>query len=102
MIDVTSTQKEIIVTILQQYIPDVPVYAYGSRVKGTARKFSDLDLCIMNQSPLSHEDLGGLRDAFSESDLPYKVDITEWARANDETRNRIKEHAIELTSHDKL
>ncbi|CAG8821255.1 1131_t:CDS:2 [Gigaspora margarita] len=48
-------------------------YAYGSRVKGTARKFSDLDLCYQENIPeniLSH-----LREDFEESNLPFKVDL---------------------------
>ena len=48
-------------------------YAYGSRIKGTHKKFSDLDLCIME--PISDLDLFYLKEALSESDLPFKVDV---------------------------
>jgi predicted nucleotidyltransferase len=48
-------------------------YAYGSRVKGTARKFSDLDLCYQEKVPLSI--ISRLREEFTESNLPFEVEL---------------------------
>ena len=48
-------------------------YAYGSRVKGTARKFSDLDLCYQEEISLSV--ISQLREEFSESNLPFEVEL---------------------------
>ena len=48
-------------------------YAYGSRVKGTVRKFSDLDLCYREQVPLSV--ISRLREEFTESNLPFEVEL---------------------------
>ena len=72
--------------ILQQHLPQACVWAFGSRVKGTARKTSDLDLCVDNQTPLSFELLACIRDAFSESNIPYKVDIVDWQTVDDDFR----------------
>lgn len=52
-------------------------------MKGNAKTYSDLDLAIIGESPLSLETLANLTEAFSESDLPWKVDIVDWAVTND-------------------
>ncbi len=56
--------------ILQNYIPNYEVWAFGSRVNGRAKLFSDLDVAIITQNPLSFKLNAELSDAFSESDLP--------------------------------
>ena len=44
--------------ILQQYVPDYDVWAYGSRVRGGAFEASDLDLVVRNpRHPLQPCDL---------------------------------------------
>jgi len=48
-------------------------YAFGSRAKGTARELSDLDLAFSDEIPLNI--LANLDEEFTESDLPFKVDI---------------------------
>jgi uncharacterized protein len=48
-------------------------YAYGSRVKGTAQKFSDLDLCYREEIPLSV--LGEIREELENSGLPFIVEL---------------------------
>ena len=50
-----------------------PVYVYGSRVKGTAKRFSDIDLYIDNY--ISDETLSNLMTQLEESNLSIKVDI---------------------------
>jgi len=55
------------------------VWAFGSRVTGTAKPFSDLDLVIRTEQPLPLEKLAALNDAFDESDLTIRVDLLDWA-----------------------
>lgn len=74
MIHIDSDDLVILHSILDKY--KYTFYAYGSRVKGTHRKFSDLDLCIME--PISDLDMFYLKEAFEESDLPFKIDVRRW------------------------
>ena len=55
-------------TLLSKY--EGPIYAFGSRVKGTHSKFSDIDLYITSQI-----DTIQLAEDFYDSDLSVKVDI---------------------------
>lgn len=77
--------------ILSKHIPSTAqVWAFGSRVKGTARPYSDLDLTIdLHHQPLAYELLVALRDDFEESDLPFKVDIVDWNTIDDKFRSII-------------
>jgi type I restriction enzyme S subunit len=75
MLDLPDDQLDLVRTILAEHVPHAKVWAFGSRVLGTARKFSDLDLAIEAQEELSISTLGDLRYAFEESDLPISVDF---------------------------
>lgn len=65
--------------ILQTHVPQHEVWAFGLRLKGVARTYSDLDQAVITQHPLPLGVLGALQDAFAESDLPWRVDVVEWA-----------------------
>jgi predicted nucleotidyltransferase len=68
--------------------------AYGSRVKGTHRKFSDLDLCIME--PISDLDMFYLKEALEESNLPFKVDIRRWDEMSKDFQKIIEGDLIKI------
>ncbi|WP_294085896.1 nucleotidyltransferase family protein [uncultured Actinobacillus sp.] len=76
---ITNEELAIVKQILQTHIPNLEVWAFGSRVKGNAKPYSDLDLAVITREPLSLQAHADLVDAFSESDLPWKVDIVDWA-----------------------
>lgn len=69
-------------TILQTYVPEYEVWAYGSRVRGEAFAASDLDLVVRNPRHLSQpcDRIVALREAFVDSDLPIRVDVVDWAQ----------------------
>ena len=58
--------------------PGVTVHVFGSRAKWTAKTHSDLDLALKRDAPLPSSLLAELAEAFSESDLPFKVDVVDW------------------------
>jgi len=78
MIDLEPRHLELVRQILAAHLPGVEVRAFGSRVRGTARRFSDLDLAVCSDGPLPADRLEALRDAFSASDLPILVDVLDW------------------------
>jgi predicted nucleotidyltransferase len=84
--------------VLRKLVPDRDVYVFGSRATGRARKFSDLDLAIMGDTALPWETLADLKDAFDESDLPFKVDILEWATTSKNFREIVRKVAVLVQS----
>ncbi|MDD2309355.1 MAG: nucleotidyltransferase domain-containing protein [Desulfuromonadaceae bacterium] len=82
--------------ILANHIPGREVRIFGSRANGTAKPYSDIDLVIMGNEPLPVTTMRILRDAFDDSDLPFQVDLVEWAETSEEFRVVIEKSAIPL------
>ena len=95
-IDLTADQRAIVEEILRAHAPGLAVRVFGSRATGRARPLSDLDLVVMTEEPLSLERVADMRDAFSESDLPFRVDLLDWAGVSAAFRRRIDETAVVL------
>ncbi|MCY4611604.1 MAG: restriction endonuclease subunit S [Gammaproteobacteria bacterium] len=94
-IDITSSQRKTVLALIQQYLPGVAVWAYGSRVKWTSRPQSDLDL-VAFASPEQKDRVGDLREAFEESDLPFRVDLFVWDEVPESFREQIEGERINL------
>ena len=79
--------------ILRIYVPQVDVWAYGSRVTGSGHDASDLDLVIRNPDNLLEQTpaLSELKEAFMESDLPIRVDVMDWARIPEQFHREIEQ-----------
>ena len=63
-------------------------------MRGTARPSSDLDLCILSEKPLGFTLLGQVRDDFSGSTLPFRVDVVEWATVAEGVRGSIERDGV--------
>ena len=82
--------------ILQDFFPEARFWCFGSRVHGRGlKRFSDLDLVVPDEEDL-HAELGKLRDAFEASDLPIKVDLSEWNQLPDWLKKEILEEYVVL------
>ena len=78
MIDLSPARLETVTRILAAHVPDCEVRAFGSRVTGTAKDYSDLDLAVVGEHALAPDVLRLLKEAFEESDLPMRVDVLDW------------------------
>lgn len=97
MIDITPIQLDEIKKLLSALPPKgYSVYAFGSRVKSQARPYSDLDLLIEGPAPLPKSELYLLEEAFAESDLPFRVDISDSARVSDSFKNCIQSELVRI------
>lgn len=91
MIDITESQLHIVQSILASQLPTIKVWAFGSRIKGTAKPYSDLDLALLTHTPLTIRQQRKLEEAFSDSDLPFKVDLIDWASCSESFKQIILE-----------
>lgn len=89
MIDVSDEQLEVVCRLLSRHVPEREVMAFGSRTTGSADRYSDLDIAIMGDEPIGFERLALLKDAFAESDLPFRVDVLQWCRTSPAFREMI-------------
>ncbi len=95
-IDARPDHLEIIRAIMHRHVPERNVWAFGSRVTWTAKAYSDLDLVILGDEPLDLGVLASLKEDFSESDLPWKVDVVDWASTSESFRKIIRKNKVEF------
>lgn len=88
-LDLHPDHLQIVRHILQHRLPQHEVWAFGSRAKGTAKTYSDLDLAIITSQALDLGVYAALTDDFSDSDLPFKVDVVDWATISEAFRTII-------------
>ena len=98
-IDITGEQRATILALLECHLPDTEAWAYGSRVKWTSRPQSDLDLVVFATEEQQMQ-IDALREAFEESDLPFRVDLFVWDEVPESFKDKIKAQRVVLTSDD--
>ena len=87
-------QLRLTLSLIRAHLPGVEIWAYGSRVRGRPRRYSDLDLVAFTQ-PGQEPQADNLRQAFEESDLPIRIDLFLWPQLPDPFRQQIRQnHAI--------
>ncbi|WP_157153211.1 nucleotidyltransferase family protein [Brachyspira murdochii] len=94
MISLTENEIQIIKDILKKHIKYGKVYLFGSRVKGTNKKFSDIDIVIDINVKLSLNDMSRIKDDFDESDLIYVADIIDYNAIEDSFKSIIDDEKV--------
>ena len=95
-IDLRPDHWAIVCDILRRHIPDRKVLVFGSRATWTAKDYSDLDLAILGDAPLPLDTISALAETFGESDLPFKVDLVDWARVDEAFREVIRRAGVDM------
>ncbi len=94
-IHISDTDKRTLETVLTG---PYEVYVFGSRLKGTHRPFSDLDICLKGTEKLSASTIGMLREELSQSDIPYKIDLVDYYHLADSFKQLIDNEAVRLSA----
>ena len=101
-LDIAEAHIRIVRDILRAHLPEgALVWVFGSRAprRGQtrrARRYSDLDLAIDAGRRLTSDEAATLREAFEESDLPYRVDIVDWHAIDERFRRLIEAERVAL------
>ena len=90
MIDLRPHHLETVRRILAHHVPHCEVRAFGSRANWTAKDYSDLDLVVVASGKLSEDTLRHLKEAFEESELPFRVDVLDWQATSPQFRKVIE------------
>ena len=97
-IDIAPADLEIVQHILSQYVPSLEVWAFGSRVAWNARTTSDLDLILRTKKPLDFALKAELQETFAQSDLPFHVDIVDWAATSEDFQEVIAQEYVVISN----
>lgn len=85
-----------ILSCIYLHEPHAKVFAFGSRVKGIARKYSDFDLALDAGHPLDLSILIKIKNTLSETDLPIVVDIVDYCSLSSTFKTLVDEQKLEL------
>jgi len=93
--------KQMLLEIFSSVPTFLEVWAYGSRVDGTAHEGSDLDLVAKSQNlkPLPAELFVELKEKIRESNIPILVELKDWARLPERFHRNIEQkHEVLFTN----
>lgn len=81
-LDLSPRHLALLRDILARHVPEAEVWAYGSRVHGTAHEGSDLDLVLRHPDDPGRDvaNWPALQEALQASRLPMLVDVHLWSR----------------------
>ncbi len=96
-LQITNDEWLIVSKILAKHVGHYKVWAFGSRVHPNHPKpYSDLDLVVFADSHFSIAQYSEIKEAFDESNLPWKVDLLNWLTLSDSFKTIIQKHYIEI------
>jgi predicted nucleotidyltransferase len=100
---IRDKDKQTLLRIFAKLELPIEIWAYGSRVKGTAHEASDIDLVIRTNDlqPLPIDIYQQLVEDIKESNIPVLVELRDWARLPESFHRQIEQHYEVLFSNTK-
>jgi len=90
MINLSTEHLQLVRNILLKHVPNNEVWIFGSRITDKIKPYSDLDLVVISKFPLAIMTMALMKEEFSESNLPFKVDILDWTQITPEFKQVIE------------
>lgn len=75
---------------------DTKVFVFGSRVNGTNRKFSDIDLGLESNNSIPYTLVLDIEDEFENSNIPYSVDVVDFSKVSEKFKAVAKQNVMYL------
>ena len=96
-IDITPLDLNTLQEILKEQLPQITVWAFGSRVKFTSRPNSDLDLVAFTSKEEAIK-LLSLAEAIESALLPFRVDLHSWHEIPENFKKNIESNFVVIQS----
>lgn len=98
-IDLDKKYTEEIKKAVKLFIKDdIKIYIFGSRTKGCAHKYSDIDLALSGKDKIKTDVIYKISGYLSEeTTIPYKVDIIDLNSIDEKFKKNIKKDLILLS-----
>lgn len=87
-----TKELEIIQEILSHYEAIQSALLFGSRARGTFRAASDVDIAL--KGAITIKLIAKIKAEFEDSNLPFFVDIVDYARADNALKNEIDTQGV--------
>lgn len=97
-IDIESKYLEHVKSIINSHLQDsnLKIYVFGSRVRGNAKKYSDLDVALKAASKIDFNKMSRIEIELEETTIPYKVDVIDLNNISDTFKKCIKNDLVEV------
>lgn len=96
MIDLDRKSIDLIMEIFSRRLPGCEIRIFGSRITGKTKKYSDIDLAVVGKEKLDPKLVADVKEEFSNSNLPYIVDILDWNAISDEFRKALERNGFKI------
>jgi uncharacterized protein len=90
-----KSEIDLIKTTVHKYLPESKVIIFGSRVLGTAKKFSDIDIAISNESNITLENILNIKQEISDN-CEYLIDLVDIKSVSSEFSQIIFSTGVEI------
>lgn len=81
--------KHKIIAVISALMPDVKIYLFGSRARGTNSPSADIDIALDGGKKLPVEDVDEIKSMLRESNIMYTIDVVDLYWMTDSMRNKI-------------
>ncbi len=86
--------KNKIIAVISALMPEVKIYLFGSRARGTNGPLADIDIALDGGKKLPMADVGEINDMFKESNIMYRIEILDLYSVTDLMRSEIQREKI--------
>lgn len=90
----STETKDKIVRLITALLPDVKIYLFGSRARGTNDEWSDIDLALDAGKKLPLTAVDEVGSVLAETNLPYKIDVVDFYRMSELMQEKVKTEGI--------
>ena len=93
-----TQHRTVLQALVQEHLPGVEVWAYGSCINGSSHNGSHLNLVLRGAGlkEIPAEQLVDFEEAVRESRLPFLVEARDWARLSEQVRGEIERGDVVL------
>ena len=95
MIDLDEKYVNFIKKAFDERLNNYKLYLFGSRTIGRARKYSDIDLAV-DSPELTDKIKSDLEIYFTDSTIPYEIDIVDLNNISEKFKNIISDDLVEI------
>jgi len=86
--------KQKIIAVISALMPDVKIYLFGSRARGTNSPRADIDIALDGGKRLPIEDVDEIKSMFKESNIMYQIDVVDFYQVSELMRNEISKERV--------
>lgn len=86
--------KQKIIAVISALMPDVKIYLFGSRARGTNSDRADIDIALDGGKRLPIADVDEIKSMFKESNIIYQVDVVDFYQVSDLMRKAIENDRV--------